>query len=286
MPSSLNNRKMPEWPLLVLALGAVLGICLPLRQILVHGNDAGPVITQERLGHLFLGPEQIIAYVFFAWAMVIMVTHWREVWRQRRAFKLELLPDHKDWRILPEDATLLQQRVEQMSQAGGPYLLTRMINQALSCFGMNGSSQEARGAVQSQAEVDLGRQVASMSTVHYLAWGIPALGFVGTARGIGMGLAVAGQTDLPFDEFIALVTKNISVTFDTTLVALSLSVILMFFIHAIQRAEELLVLDCQQYCLDHVIKRLHSSTLSAPADATGFLTDAQGNWPATERTPV
>ena len=35
MPSSLHHRKMPEWPLLVLALGAVLAICLPLRQILV-----------------------------------------------------------------------------------------------------------------------------------------------------------------------------------------------------------------------------------------------------------
>jgi hypothetical protein len=30
----------------------------------------------------------------------------------------------------------------------------------------------------------------------------------------------------------------------------------MFLIHSVQRDEEALVLDCQQYCLEHLVNRL------------------------------
>jgi hypothetical protein len=40
-------------------------------------------------------------------------------------------------------------------------------------------------------------------------------------------------------------------------VALGLSLILMFGVHSIQREEEALVLDCQQYCLEHLVNRLY-----------------------------
>lgn len=31
----------------------------------------------------------------------------------------------------------------------------------------------------------------------------------------------------------------------------------MFLIHVIQREEESLVIDCQQYCLEHLVTRLY-----------------------------
>src|SRR5262249_4168071 len=119
------------------------------------------------------------------------------------------------------------------------------------------SGQDAAETVRTQAEVDLGRLVTGMATVHFLAWAIPALGFLGTVRGLAMGLSMSGHLDLAIETFLTDATRHLNVAFDCTLVALALSLPLMFLIHSVQRDEEALVIDCQQYCLEHLVVRLY-----------------------------
>src|SRR5262249_9468059 len=119
-------------------------------------------------------------------------------------------------------------------------------------------SADASEAVRTQAEIDLGRLVTSMATVHYLAWAIPALGFLGTVRGLSGALSLAGQIDDDsLQSFISQATRHLNVAFDCTLVALVLSLGIMFLLHAVQRDEEALVIDCQQYCQEHLVNRLY-----------------------------
>jgi hypothetical protein len=99
--------------------------------------------------------------------------------------------------------------------------------------------------------------VASMATVHYLAWAIPAIGFLGTVRGLATSLTLGGQTSLEMSKFISDATRHLNVAFDCTLVALALSLVVMFLLHSVQRDEEALVIDCQQYCLEHLVARLY-----------------------------
>ena len=54
-------------------------------------------------------------------------------------------------------------------------------------------------------------------------------------------------------------------------IALALSVVSMFFIHVIQREEESLVIDCQQYCLEHLVNRIYDRAKSA----TGVLEESE-----------
>src|SRR5262249_54703239 len=63
--------------------------------------------------------------------------------------------------------------------------------------------------------------------------------------------------DSSIREFLQQATTHLNVAFDCTLVALALSLALMFLIHSVQRDEEALVLDCQQYCLEHLVNRLY-----------------------------
>ena len=58
-------------------------------------------------------------------------------------------------------------------------------------------------------------------------------------------------------SFIAQVSKHLTVAFDCTLVALVLSLIIMFWLHRVQRDEESLVIDCRQYCLENLVNRLY-----------------------------
>src|SRR5262249_61456474 len=108
-----------------------------------------------------------------------------------------------------------------------------------------------------RADVALGRMASSMATVHYLAWAIPAIGFLGTVLGLAASFTVADKSDQAVGKFIEVATGYLTFAFDCTLVALALSLVLMFLLHSVQRDEEALVLDCQQYCLEHLISRLY-----------------------------
>ncbi len=260
-----SQRPTREWPLLVLAVTLVLAVCLPLRQLLA-GLQANGVQwgswTPDRLSRLFLGPEQLASYGCFLWAGFILLSRYLEMRRQRRALNLGLLPTEEGVRILPEDARPLQRRVEQVTR-GRPYILGNMIRLALGKYAVTRSSQDVSETIRTQAEVDQGRLVTSMATIHYLAWAIPAIGFLGTVRGLAGSLTMAGaehQAD-SLQTFLDGATQHLNVAFDCTLVALALSLPLMFLIHSVQRDEEAVVIDSQQYCLEHVVNRLYDPEL-------------------------
>jgi hypothetical protein len=254
-----SQRPTREWPLLVLAVALVCVICVPLWQ-----SAAGPAAaaarakwTPERISRLLLGPEQIACYCAFTWGAFILLGRYLEVRRQRRAFDLDLLPTEVGVCILPEDARLLKRKVEQTAARGGPYILANMLRLALGKYAVSRSGRDVSETVRMQADVDMGRLVSGMATVHYLAWAIPAIGFLGTVRGLATSLTLGGETQRDIADFIQQATAHLNVAFDCTLVALALSLGVMFMLHSVQREEEALVIDCQQYCLEHLVTRLY-----------------------------
>src|SRR5262249_24484942 len=159
---------------------------------------------------------------------------------------LDLLPPGQC--ILVDDAWDLQRRIDDRT-GKRPYLLANMLRLALNKFATSRSGRDVSDMVRTQADVDLARMVSSMAMVHYLAWAIPAIGFLGTVRGLA-GSIHGGIT-------IAEAARHLNVAFDCTLVSLVLSLICMAMLHHVQREEEGLVIDCQQYCLDHLVCRLY-----------------------------
>lgn len=274
---SLNSSHRParEWPLLVLALALVLAICVPLWQW-SHGSSSGEESdawskwTPERLGRLFLGPEQIVCYFCFTWACFILLHRYLEIRRQRRAFDLELLPTDVGFVILPDDARMRLREVEQKAARGGPYLLANMIRLSLLKYAASRTGRDVSDTVRTQADVDLGRFVSTMATVHYLAWAIPAIGFLGTVRGLATSLTLGSQTQKAIAQFIKEATQHLNVAFDCTLIALALSLVLMFLLHSVQRDEEALVIDCQQYCLENMVTRLYEMEPEPEAVGSGI----------------
>src|ERR1700733_232092 len=97
-----SQRPAREWPLLILTVGLVGAICFPLWQLLpVEESDvASPWSDPVRWGKLLLGPEQVVNYCCFIWAVFIIATRFWEMRRQRQAFALNLLPMEEGARIL------------------------------------------------------------------------------------------------------------------------------------------------------------------------------------------
>ena len=70
---------------------------------------------------------------------------------------------------------------------------------------------------------------------------------------------------------LKIATQHLTIAFDCTLVALGLSLITMFLIHTLQREEESLVIDCQQYCLEHLVNRIYEPEVPASASAVNHV---------------
>ncbi|MFH5804893.1 MotA/TolQ/ExbB proton channel family protein [Alienimonas sp. DA493] len=75
----------------------------------------------------------------------------------------------------------------------------------------------------------------SYGLVRTITWAVPILGFLGTV--VGITLAIAGIDPDGLGESLGEVTGGLAVAFDTTALALALSLVLVFGTHAVQGAE-------------------------------------------------
>ena len=89
----------------------------------------------------------------------------------------------------------------------------------------------------------------------YIAWAIPSIGFLGTVRGIGQAL---GQAHKAAQGDIAGVTQSLGVAFNSTFVALLISILVMFLLHYLQVTQERIVLDTEEYCDKRLIQHLQN----------------------------
>ena len=90
--------------------------------------------------------------------------------------------------------------------------------------------------------------------VRFVAWAIPAIGFVGTVRGIGESLQQAHKA---IEGDVTGVTAGLGISFNATLIALSLSILVMFVLHQLQLIQERMVLDTEAYVDDRLLRHLH-----------------------------
>lgn len=121
------------------------------------------------------------------------------------------------------------------------------------------------GRVNSWADAESNRATSSSdssySVARTLMWAIPIMGFIGTVQGLGQAVGgfagfLKGAAELKdIKDAISGVTVGLGVAFDTTLLALILSTFLMFPLAAIQRREEDMFVEIDNYLDDHILSR-------------------------------
>jgi biopolymer transport protein ExbB/TolQ len=116
----------------------------------------------------------------------------------------------------------------------------------------------------SESERDSSAFDSTYATVRVLIWAIPIMGFIGTVMGLGNAISgfgdfLAGSAELSqIKDAIGQVTMGLGVAFDTTLLALVLSVFVMFPLSSIQRREETLFVEIDNYLDDSLVSHLPS----------------------------
>ena len=197
--------------------------------------------------------EQEVALILALWALSLIGYQAGEVARNRRLLDKDYIELGEGRVVLPDDARAYGRPIESLPRDEQEMLLPRALMVALNRFGATRSVQDSAEAVRAECENELDRLDAQLSMVRFTAWAIPAVGFVGTVRGIGRALQEA-QGALHGD--ISGVTLGLGVTFNATLTALVSCILVMFFLHQLQQAQDRLVLDARMYIDRRLIRNM------------------------------
>jgi biopolymer transport protein ExbB/TolQ len=198
--------------------------------------------------------EQQVCFILMAWGLVAISFRVWMILGERRMLLGELVHPARGEKILPADCAECAHQVQALPRENRERLLPRTMLAILERFSLHPDIAGAKAAGESVCAAELARLSANLALVRYIAWAVPSVGFIGTVRGIGLALARAGGA---MDGNIDVVTDALGVAFNSTFIALLISMVLMACMHLVERMQEGLVDDVDAYCDERLVRRLH-----------------------------
>lgn len=262
MKSTLNNEFYFQIIALLTAFIFVhlvyIGVVRPQAEILIEAQAAalaaGEIVSTERSLWVVLKDfEQEACFILGIWAIAIMGFKAKRLNAEKKLLDERLVDVPEGSKILPEDARSLARTLETIPKEKLEYLLPRALQGALQRLESNSGVQEVSTAVRDVCEGESQRLDTELAMIRYIAWAIPSIGFIGTVRGIGSALANAHEA---VAGNIAGVTASLGVAFNSTFIALLISIFIMFLSHQLTLHQERLVLDASKYCEKNLVRHV------------------------------
>ncbi len=215
---------------------------------------AGEAVDQERSLYVVLRDyEQESCFILGLWAIAIMGFKGRNTLRERRLLDAEITHVGEGMSILPEDTREYARPIQALPADAQNQLLPRALLAALQRFASTRNVHDVSEAVRQVCDAESDRLDSELAMVRYITWAIPSIGFIGTVRGIGDALSQAYEA---VGGDIAGVTESLGVAFNSTFVALVISILIRFLVDQVQLVQERLVLDIQTYCDRRLIRHM------------------------------
>jgi len=236
---------------------AYIGLIRPrAEQVLVAAHQAGQSAPRD-LFVILKDYEQEICIILMFWAGFLIISKCMAILKDRYMFNVDLLDDGKNAGghdgARSGDLTTALSGLEQLPPETRETPLVTALMASLRRYLITGDVQNTSDAVESSIDALAIRQDAENSMIRYLIWAIPSIGFIGTVRGIGGALA---QADQALAGDIGGMTNSLGLAFNSTFVALLISILLMFLLHQLLRLQDGLVVDTQAYCEKFLLKRI------------------------------
>jgi biopolymer transport protein ExbB/TolQ len=202
----------------------------PLDYPIFHRYFAGHPVCYFETGLAIIG--------FFALVFKAM-----EVFGHYRALavvRLEEVPPHGQ-RL--EDASHLIDSLEDLPTKAKQSYLGRRLRDGLEHIERSGSAAALDAELKHLSDMDAARQQDTYGLARIVIWATPMLGFLGTVMGITQALGDLDPAQLATDVQNAMkgLLAGLYVAFDTTALALMLSMVLMFIQFFIERFETLVM---------------------------------------------
>lgn len=206
--------------------------------------------------------EQEICFILMFWGCFLIAGAYREILKTKYLYSVDLI---KDVRIDTEAAEsngarhdldvngIIDRLDKEIPKDCMQSPLVHTLRSSLWRYSSTDNVQNLSDAIESNLEAVAVKQDSENSMIRYLIWAIPSIGFIGTVRGIGQALS---QADEALAGDISGMTDSLGVAFNSTLVALLISIFLMFLFHQLQRLQDSQIVDTQDYCDKYLLRRI------------------------------
>lgn len=239
------------WPLIVgLAMCSVFYVLMlqgPLQSEAMHRYFAAHPVSYFVTAMFFVGVAALLIKLF-------------DVASQFRSLGRTTLGLPADHEVTLEEVPALMARITDWPRTLSDSYLGQRLSQAVEHVVRKSSAEDLDDELKYLSDLDAARQQESYALVRIIIWATPMLGFLGTVIGITQALGDLGnQSDLlatdPKTAMQALLS-GLYVAFDTTALALCLSIVLMFFQFVIDRIETQLLVAVDRRVGDELTGRI------------------------------
>ncbi len=240
------------------------------------------------------GATQYVTTLLTFWCMGLLVLKWLALRQQRRAMLIQALPTDISDEINTSNLKAFHEHVINFPKPLRNTYIVNRIRKALEFFYVRQNNPEVAQMITSLSEVDAAKANGSYGMIKVFLWAIPIMGFIGTVVGIGAAISGFGAVfgagesgDMSqIKEPLLTVLGSMGVAFDTTLLALVFSIMLSFPASSLQGQEDDLVSDVDEYCVDHLLKRLNDGGSSSNVGSDPGLLKAIGDAMASNQKEI
>lgn len=239
--------------ILSVSISVVISLVIALLALVIPEESFGNRILVLLGGSYPEGLIQGFCYFLFFYGFFEIRRMVKNVDIENQAFSMGLLPETEQYVLLPEDVARLKLQMIEIERKDR-FLLVDLIKKACTKYRSGHSIPETMEMVAKQSGINQRNSESEQSLIRYIAWAIPSVGFVGTVIGIATSLSEAKNA--VSEEGIEKVTSLMNIAFDTTLIALILSLILMYIYHNMQAKVEQMHTNQEAYVLENLVNRM------------------------------
>jgi biopolymer transport protein ExbB/TolQ len=241
-----SRRSLANMGAFIFGLPAGLGV-LAFLLSLPEGTEARRYVQH---------PVERVEVILFCCAMGALLGKVLAQGSERKAFRRELLPAWNGQPVAVAEAATLRAGLDKL----GIYKthLVRRAGAVLDFVKSRGSAHELDDQIRALADNDVMALEGSYSFIRLIIWAIPILGFLGTVLGITG--AISGVTPEKLEKSLSTVTDGLALAFDTTALALGLTMILMFVNSMVDRLEQRTLEAVDRYVDEHLAHRFERAS--------------------------
>ena len=248
---------------MLLGLGATFVFYLVAPWAATPFEGGSEFVRRYFCGH----PLEYITSAMFFVGMGILWAKLRELPAERRSLRsVRALAESGAWSTSGTEPSVVADALnawQKQARSAGFHTTTmrQRLQDVLHYFG-NRQDGGLEDHLRYLADLASDRLLQSYSLIRTVTWAVPIMGFLGTVVGITM--AIANVTPEQLDSSLPEVTAGLAIAFDTTAQALGMSMILVFGTFLVERSEQSVLNDVEQFGIEHLVPSLVAAIEQTP----------------------
>lgn len=201
------------------------------------------------------GYVKLVAYAVFMYGFLDLRDKMRGMTKENEGFSLNLLPVQDQMVLSPDEVSDIKLSIIALEKRGMMYQIPAFIKKACTQFRNEQSIGDTLRVLETQISTSKEQTEGELETSRYIIQAIPMLGFIGTIIELSSAIGLAPQAADP--KQLSFVTDRLYVAFDTTLVALALTLVLTLIYHSYLEKMDVFYSRAKSYIIDNLVSRIY-----------------------------